>query len=42
MDVVSFTLGPIQENGYLLRRSKDADVAVLPAVIAAYGPQPSR
>ena len=29
MDVVSFTLGPVQENGYLLRRSKDADVAVL-------------
>ena len=29
MDVVSFTLGPVQENGYLLRRAADATTAVL-------------
>ena len=29
MDVVSFTLGPVQENSYLLRRSQDATRAVL-------------
>ena len=29
MDVVSFTLGPVQENSYLLRRSTDATTAVL-------------
>ena len=29
MDVVAFTLGPVQENAYLLRRSKDATGAVL-------------
>lgn len=29
MDVVSFTLGPVQENAYLLRRSTDATTAVL-------------
>lgn len=29
MDVVSFTVGPVQENSYLLRRGTDATVAVL-------------
>ena len=29
MDVVSFTLGPVQENSYLVRRSKDATTAVI-------------
>ena len=29
MDVRMFTVGPVQENSYLLRRTKDADRAVL-------------
>jgi glyoxylase-like metal-dependent hydrolase (beta-lactamase superfamily II) len=29
VDVVSFTLGPVQENGYLLRRGTEATTAVL-------------
>lgn len=29
MDVVSFTVGPVQENSYLIRRDKDAARAVL-------------
>ncbi len=29
MDVVSFTVGPVQENAYLLRRGTDATTAVL-------------
>ena len=29
MDVVSFTVGPVQENSYVLRRSKEATTAVI-------------